>query len=201
MDLQRNHLGLGGRPALVLVDLMTGFTDPACPLGTDCPSVVQANAKLLRLFRQRRLPIFFTAVIYRNQGQAGVFRRRIDALNLLQPGSHWVKIDQRLAPHDDEPVIEKRWASAFFDTDLAQRLAASKADSLIVTGLTTSGCVRATAVDGLQHDYPVVVPREAVGDRNPDAHEANLFDLDAKYADVISLQEALNMVAASVGKG
>ena len=120
------------------------------------------------MFRQRRLPIFFTAVVYRNQGQAGVFRRRIDALNLLQPGSHWVKIDERLAPHDDEPVIEKRWGQRFLRHPTWRNgLAASKADSLIVTGLTTSGCVRATAVDGLQHDYPVVVPREAVGGPQP----------------------------------
>lgn len=196
MDLERSHLGLGRRPALVLVDLMRGFTDPACPLGTDCPAVVEANAKLLRLFRQRRLPIFFTAVIYRDEGQASVFRRRIDALNLLQPDSPWVRIDPRLTPQANEPVIEKCWASGFFGTDLAQRLTAAAVDSLVVTGLTTSGCVRATAVDGLQHDYPVVVPREAVGDRNPDAHEANLFDLDAKYADVVFLQDLLDMMQA-----
>ena len=201
MDLQRSHLGLGRRPALVLVDLMRGFTDPACPLGTDCPSVVQANAELLRLFRRCGLPRFFTAVVYRDARQASVFRRRIDALNLLQPGAPWVEIDRRLAPRDDEPVIEKHWASAFFGTDLQRRLAEANADSLVVTGLTTSGCVRATAVDGLQHDYPVVVPREAVGDRNPDAHEANLFDLDAKYADVISVDELPSMLNAIKGDG
>ena len=194
MDLERRHLGLGRRPALILVDLMRGFTDPASPLGTDCPSVVEANAKLLRLFRERNLPLFFTAVVYRNADQASVFRRRINALNLLQPGSSWVEIDPRLAPQEGEPVVEKRCASAFFGTDLAPRLAAARADSLVVTGLTTSGCVRATAVDGLQHNHRVVVPREAVGDRNPAAHEANLFDLDAKYADVVSLQDLFDMM-------
>lgn len=200
MDLERRQLGLGRRPALVLVDLMRGFTDPLSPLGTDCPSVVEANAELLRLFRERSLPRFFTAVVYRNADQASVFRRRINALNVLQPGAPWVEIDPRLAPQEGEPVVEKRCASAFFGTDLAPRLAAARADSLIVTGLTTSGCVRATAVDGLQHNYRVAVPREAVGDRNPSAHEANLFDLDAKYADVLSLQETLNMVAKEAAK-
>ena len=93
-----------------------------------------------------------------------------------------------------ETVIEKQWASAFFGTDLAERLAAAEVDSLVVTGLTTSGCVRATVVDALQHEYPVVVPREAVGDRNPAAHEANLFDMDAKYGDVLSLEEVLALL-------
>lgn len=194
MDLQRNHLGLGDRPALILVDLIKGFTDPACPLGADCPGVVEANAQLLELFRRRQLPIFFTRVIFHNPQQAGVFRRRIEALNLLWPGSPWVEVDARLTPLDSEPIIDKHWASAFFATDLKQQLQAAGTDSLVVTGLTTSGCVRATAVDGLQHDYPVVVPREAVGDRNPQAHAANLFDLDAKYADVLSLAEVVGLI-------
>ena len=90
-----------------------------------------------------------------------------------------------------EALIEKQWASSFFGTDLAVQLKAAKADSLVVTGLTTSGCVRATVVDGLQHDYPVVVPREAVGDRNAEAHRANLHDLHAKYAEVQGLDEVL----------
>ena len=196
MDLKRNHLGLGQRPALLLVDLMRGFTDPACPLGADCPSVVEANARLLAFFRERGLPVFFTAVVYRQADQARVFRSRIDALNVLRPGSPWVEIDPRLAPRPDEPVIEKRWASAFFGTDLNRRLKQARADSLVVTGLTTSGCVRATAVDGMQCEYRVAVPREAVGDRNLEAHAANLFDLDAKYADVVSLAELLAMLGA-----
>ena len=187
MDLERNRLGLGQRPALVVVDMINGFTDAACALGTECPSVVAANVQLLRAFRELGLPVFFTTVVYRGEEQARVFRRRIDALNLLQAGSHWVEVDPALAPGPGEPVIEKQWASAFFGTGLAERLTAARADSLVVTGLTTSGCVRATVVDGLQHDYRVVVPREAVGDRNPDAHEANLFDMDAKYGDVLPL--------------
>ena len=194
MDLDRTRLGLGARPALILVDLINAFTDASCALGTDCPAVIEANAELLETFRERRLPVFFTTVVYRHPGQARVFRRRIDALNLLEPGSRWVRIDPALAPRPGEPVIEKQWASAFFGTDLAGRLAGVEADSLVVTGLTTSGCVRATAVDGLQHDYRVVVPKEAVGDRNPDAHAANLFDIDAKYGDVLGLGEVLALL-------
>ena len=194
--LARRHLGLGLRPALILVDLINGFTDPDCPLGTESGAVVAANAKVLAHFRRRDLPIFFTTVVYSNDRQASVFRRRLAALNVLQPGSRWVQVDAALAPRAEEPVIEKQGASAFFGTDLHQRLQAAGADSLVVTGLTTSGCVRATAVDGLQYDYPVVVPREAVGDRDAAAHEANLFDLDAKYADVVSAAELFELLAA-----
>ena len=195
--LARRHLGLGLRPALVLVDLINGFTDPGCPLGTESGAVVAANAKVLAHFRRRGLPIFFTTVVYSDDREASVFRRRLAALNVLRPGSRWVQVDAALAPRADEPVIEKQGASAFFGTDLHRRLQAAGADSLVVTGLTTSGCVRATAVDGLQHDYRVVVPREAVGDRDAAAHEANLFDLDAKYADVVSAAELFELLAAS----
>ena len=195
MDLERNRLGLGQRPGLVLVDLINGFTDPDCPLGSHCPSVVAANVELLLCFRKLGLPVFFTTVVYRSPQQASVFRSRIEALNLLKPDSHWVQVDAALGPRPGEPVLEKRWASAFFGTDLAERLAKAGADSLVVTGLTTSGCVRATVVDGLQHDYRVVVPREAVGDRNPSAHDANLFDMDAKYADVLALSEVQGLLA------
>ena len=197
MDLERNRLGLGERPALILVDLINGFTDAACALGTNCPSVIDANARLLQAFRERGLPVFFTTVVYRHPGQARIFRRRIEALNLLQPGSRWVQIDPALTPEPGEPVIEKQWASAFFGTDLAVRLIDARADSLVVAGLTTSGCVRATVVDGLQHDYRVVVPKEAVGDRNSHAHEANLFDMDAKYGDVLPLEEVRDLLSRS----
>ena len=195
MDLERKSLGLGSRPALILVDMINGFTDSACPLGTDCPEVVEANRRLLQLFRKKGLPVFFTTVVYHDDKQARVFRGRIDALNVLQPGSHWVQVDSRLQPLAGEHLIEKQWASGFFGTDLGERLREAGADSLVVTGLTTSGCVRATVVDGLQSDYPVVVPREAVGDRNASAHEANLFDMNAKYADVVSMEDLVALLA------
>ena len=113
------------------------------------------------------------------------------ALELLKPGTTAIEVDIRLAPREGEPVIEKQYASSFFATDLCSRLRAASADSLVVTGLTTSGCVRATVVDALQYDYSVVLATEAVADRNPDAHSANLFDLNAKYADVMSLSQVL----------
>ena len=193
-DLDRKSQGLGRRPALLLVDMIEGFTDPECPLGSEANAVVEANRRLLELFRAKGLPVAFTTVVYRDDRQARVFRDRVPALELLKPGTRWVNVDPRLAPRSGEPVFEKRWASGFFGTALDEYLRGQGVDSLVVTGLTTSGCVRATAVDGLQHDYRVVVPREAVGDRNQEAHRANLFDLNAKYADVLGLNEVLDMV-------
>ncbi|WP_101759098.1 isochorismatase family protein [Oceanicoccus sp. KOV_DT_Chl] len=192
MDLERKALGLGDKPALVLVDMINGFTSSKCPLGTDCPEVVAANKTLLEAFRAKGLPVFFTTVVYRNDDDATVFRGRISALNVLTPDSDWVLVDPELEPIDGEVLIEKCWASSFFKTDLDQQLRAIGADSIVVTGLTTSGCVRATVVDGLQNNYPVVVPVEAVGDRNQEAHEANLHDMHAKYAEVQTVQDVIN---------
>jgi nicotinamidase-related amidase len=195
-DLERASQGLGQRPALVLVDIIKGFTDPECPLGSAADEVVEANRKLLAAFRSKRLPVFFTTVVYHNEQQARVFRDRVPALDLLKPDSHWIEVDPRLERLAGERIVEKQWASGFFKTNLDDSLRALGVDSLVVTGLTTSGCVRATAVDGLQYDYKVVVPAEAVGDRNPDAHRANLFDLNAKYVDVLDLASVLTIIEA-----
>jgi maleamate amidohydrolase len=195
-DLDRESQGLGSRPALVLVDLIESFTDPECPLGCAADGVVDANRQLLRAFRGKGLPVAFTTVVYRDERQARVFRDRVPALEILKPGTRWVNIDARVAPAPNEPVFEKCWASAFFRTGLDEYLRGEGIDSLVVTGLTTSGCVRATVVDGLQHDYRVVVPSEAVGDRNEAAHRANLFDMNAKYADVLDLERVLEMIEA-----
>ena len=192
MNLERNSLGLGEKPALVLVDMINGFTHAECPLGAECQSVIDANAALLAAFRAKQLPIFYTTVVYHNEQQARVFRDRINALNLLTPGSDWVRVDDRLAMQSGEVLIEKQWASSFFKTDLDKQLRDLGVDSIVVTGLTTSGCVRATVVDGLQCDYRVVVAKEAVGDRNDEAHEANLFDMHAKYADVQSVETIIS---------
>ncbi len=158
-----------------------------------------AIARLLDAFRRAGLPVVFTTVCYDDFGKqaAAVFLEKIPALAVLEPGSQWVEIDPRIAPADGEPVLSKYFASAFFGTTLASLLSSAGADTVVVTGASTSGCVRATALDALQHGYRVVVPREAVGDRNAAAHEANLYDLDTKYADVVSLDDALASVAVT----
>ena len=194
MDLERKPMNMGQTPALLIVDMINAFTDPACPLGTDAASVVEANRMLLTAFRARSLPIVYTTVIFRCESEGRAFRNRVPSLEVLQPDSEWVKVDRAIEPLAGECIIEKKGASAFFGTDLATWLDRRGADSVVVTGLTTSGCVRASVVDGLQHDYPVFVPRQAVGDRNPNAHEANLFDMHAKYADVLDLAELLAML-------
>jgi nicotinamidase-related amidase len=194
--LARVDGGMGNHPALIVVDVVVGFTDPACPLGSDAESVVSANVQLMNAFHQAHLPVVLTTVIYRNDHEASVFRARVPALNLLTPESHWVKFDPRLPIADDDLQLEKRHASSFHGTALNQWLTERNVDSVVVTGLTTSGCVRATAVDGLQNNYRVVVPREACGDRDPTAHEANLYDLNAKYADVVSLASVLAALAS-----
>ena len=185
--------GFGRRPALVVVDVNRGFTDPASPLVCDLDDVVAAIARLLDGFRAAGLPVAFTTVAYDEAGKqaAAVFIDKVPALLSLEAGSPWTEIDPRIAPRDDEPVLTKLWASAFHGTAFASILTANACDSLVVTGASTSGCVRATAVDALQHGYRVLVPRDAVGDRNPAAHEANLYDIDTKYGDVVTSGDVL----------
>jgi len=186
--------GFGRRPALVVIDMSVGFTDVESPLHCDLEDVVESIERLLAATRAARLPVVYTTVAYDEAAKerAAVFIDKVPALLTLEAGSRWVEIDPRLAPQAGEAVLTKLFASAFYGTPLASLLAAQQVDGLIVAGASTSGCVRATAVDALQHGYRVVVPREAVGDRNPDAHEANLYDIDAKYGDVVSVQEVLD---------
>jgi nicotinamidase-related amidase len=185
--------GFGDRPALIVIDVNLGFTDPASPLVCPLEDVVAAIQRLLDESRRAEIPVVYTTVAYTegDKRTAATFIDKVPALLTLEAGSRWVEIDPRIAPRGDEPVLTKLFASAFFGTPLASLLAASGRDSLIVTGASTSGCIRATAVDALQHGYRPIVPREAVGDRNPDAHEANLYDIDAKYGDVVSVDEVL----------
>ena len=192
--LNRVSGGLGSKPALIVVDVVRGFTDPSCPLGSEADEVVDANVRLMNAFHDTNLPVVLTTVIYRDDQQASVFRARIPALNLLTPESEWVLFDSRLPVAPGDLQLEKRHASSFHGTELDEWLRNQEVDSVVVTGLTTSGCVRATAVDGLQNNYRVVVPREACGDRDEQAHEANLYDLNAKYADVLSLEDTLALL-------
>lgn len=192
--LAREAQGLGQSPALLIVDVIRGFTDPDCPLGSDAASVVEANRKLMDVFHSQNRPVYLTTVVYDSDDQASVFRARVPALNILSRGSRWCDIDARLPLLPSDIIVEKTHASAFHETGLAEQLRNIGVDSLVVAGLTTSGCVRATAVDGLQHNFKVVVPEEATGDRDDKAHHANLYDLNAKYVDVLSLAKTLSLL-------
>jgi maleamate amidohydrolase len=191
--------GAGARPALVVVDLVNGFTDPGSPLWCDADEAVAATARLLDAARAAGAPVAFTTVQYDEAGErvAQAFLAKVPALRTLQAGSRWPQVDERIAPRAGEPVLLKLFASAFFGTPLAAMLAASGTDTVVVTGASTSGCVRATVVDALQHGYRVVVPREAVADRQAGPHEAALFDIDAKYGDVVALEEAEALLRAA----
>jgi nicotinamidase-related amidase len=188
-DLAIGTLGLGLRPALVVIDLSYGFTDPASPLGGEFSPQISHINELLGIFRHKQLPVYFSTVVYKDMDTASVFRTRLPDLNILQANSHWVKIDERLDRQANEPLIEKQWPSGFFETTLAEQLQQAQADSIVVVGLTTSGCVRATAVDGLQNNYPVFVVPEACGDRNLSAHHASLHDIHAKYGVVMAIKQ------------
>jgi nicotinamidase-related amidase len=197
--------GLGGRlepgrrPAVVVVDLVRGFTDPEAPPGSDLDAVVAATRALLERARAAGLPVIYTTIAYgAGELDSVLWVRKIPAMRVLVEGTEWVEVDERLDRRPDEPVIVKRAASAFNRTALDAMLRAAGADSLIVCGATTSGCIRATAIDACAAGWPTFVPRECVGDRAAGPHEANLFDIDAKYADVVGLDDALALVARAV---
>lgn len=185
--------GAGRNPALVVIDLNYGFTDPSSPLHCDTDAAVQATARLLEAAREGERAVAFTTIEYDEGAKrvAQAFIAKAPALTMLTPGSRWARIDERIAPREDEPVLVKLFASAFFGTALQPMLTAGGCDTLVVAGASTSGCVRATVVDGLQHGLSVLVPREAVADRAQSAHDASLLDIDAKYGDVVSLDEAI----------
>ena len=185
--------GFGRRPALVVIDITLGFTDPESPLACDLEGPISEIQKLLEAARQAEIPVVFTTVAYRESDKltAAAFIDKVPALLTLEAGTRWAEIDPRIAPGETEPVLNKLFASGFFGTGLSSLLTAASVDTLIITGASTSGCVRATAVDALQYGFRPVVPHEAVGDRNPEAHEANLYDIDAKYGDVVSARDVL----------
>jgi nicotinamidase-related amidase len=192
-----NRFGFGERPALVVVDMIVGFTSAESPLGADVPDTVEAIARLLDAARASGTPVFYSTCIWRPEPEQGlVWSEKIPSQRALEPGSKWVEVDERLEPEAGEPVLEKHYPSCFFGTDLAERLRAAGVDTVIVTGMTTSGCVRASAVDSTSSGFRTIVPREAVADRAELPHLASLFDMDAKYADVMSLQEVLEQLAA-----
>lgn len=192
--LNNTTTGLGVRPALIVVDATVGFTDPLSPLGCESAGELAAIAELLACFRRFRWPVIFTTNSYADAGAASVFREKVPLLNLLVAGGPLAKIDPRVAPLEGEPVINKGVPSAFFDSPLRDILRTAGVDSVVVVGFSTSGCVRATAVDALQANFRLLVVREACGDRDRAAHDANLRDLDLKYGDVVSLDEAISLL-------
>jgi maleamate amidohydrolase len=192
---------MGERPAVLVVDFSCGFTDPECALGSKLTDEVEATRRLLDAARAKGVPVIFTTIGFEPSLKDGaLWLQKVPTLGDLQIGGRWVEIDPRLDPREDETIVLKKGASAFFGTNLAAILVSQGVDSVILCGATTSGCVRATAVDLLQNGFPTLVPRECVGDRAQAPHEANLFDIQAKYADVVPLDDALAYVEGVPGR-
>jgi len=186
-------LSPGRRPALLVVDFVRAYLEPGSPLYAGVEDARAAAMRLLAAARAAGIPVMHTNVAYEPGGaDGGVFFRKLPALASFERGRNpeLAAFAEGLEPAPGEPVFTKQYASAFFGTGLAQALRERGVDTLLIAGLSTSGCVRASAVDACQHGFVPLVVREAVGDRHPAPHEANLFDLQAKYAEVISLLEA-----------
>lgn len=185
-------MGIGDRPAVLVVDLQCGFTEEASPVGGNLDEVIAATASLLSAARAQRLPVAFTAVTFQESHlERLVWLRKMPGLSLLIEGSRWCEIDERVKPESGEPVFSKQAASAFFGTSLISFLLGAGADSLIVTGCVTSGCVRASVVDAVSWGFRTIVPAECVGDRAAGPHDSNIFDMDSKYADVEPLETVM----------
>jgi len=187
------RIGFGERPALLVIDMVKAFTDPAMMLGADLDAQVAAISPLLGVAHERGIPVIFSTVMYHEADfrDAGIWALKQKGVVTLKAGTDGVAVDPRLDMREGDGLLVKKYASCFFGTDLVARLVSRQVDTLIITGCTTSGCVRATAVDAVQTGFRPMVVREAVGDRSAAAHAQSLFDLDAKYADVVSLDETL----------
>ncbi len=190
-----HRLTPGRRPALLVIDFVEAYLAPGSPLYAGVEAVRDAAVRLLAAARGATLPVVHTTVQYQPGGRdGGVFFRKVPALRCFEQGAHpeLAAFARGLEPVPGETVLSKQYASAFFGTSLASLLTALQVDTVLIAGVSTSGCVRASAVDCCQHGFIPLVVRDAVGDRAREPHEANLFDLQAKYAEVISLDAAFD---------
>ena len=187
-----DRMGFGETPAIVVVDFCKGFTSTECPLGGDYGKEIAGTNRILEIARRKNMPIIFTAVGYeKNLEDCGIWRLKFPSCRYLSDPK-FIALDERLNFNaDSESLIVKKGASAFFGTNLSSILTRRRVDTIIIAGVTTSGCVRASVVDSCQYGYRTIIPEECVGDRAKEPHEANLFDIDAKYGDVMPLKEVL----------
>jgi maleamate amidohydrolase len=193
-DLTENYrgafdgsLGFGTAPALILVDFVEAYFDEQSPLYANVSSALSSALRIREAARAAGIPVFYTNVVYQDGGgDGGVFYRKVPALKAFVAGSPLGNWPQGLEPAEDEIVLSKQYPSAFFGTALADELSKRGIDTLIITGLTTSGCIRATCVDAMSHGFIPIVVADACGDRHQAPHDANLFDMNAKYGDVVN---------------
>lgn len=204
-DLDRDYeaagfggrLAFGQRAAVLVIDVVRAYLDKASPLYAGVEAALASNARLVEAARAAGVPVVFTQVVYQpGMGDGGLFYRKVPALRAFEAGSPMGEIAPEVAPRPGEVVVVKQYASAFFGTSLASTLRSWGVDTLVMGGFSTSGCVRASALDAMQNGFIPFVVREACGDRDARPHEANLFDLQAKYAEVVSEAEALDLLRA-----
>lgn len=191
---------LGKRPAVLVVDLCRGFTDPACPLGTDMEEVLARTRRVLDTARRNDVMVAFSTIVYDTGAlKVTTWLRKVPSLAQLTEGSRWVDIDPRLGRQPGEPLIRKTGASMFFGTALHPMLVSAGVDTVFVAGATTSGCVRASVVDAVQHGFNTFVITDCVADRAEGPHKANLFDMTAKYADPSTSEEVIGYLSSWPG--
>lgn len=190
-------LAFGARPALVVVDVVQAYVVPHSPLyAQGFVDALAPNRQLVDAARRAGVPVVFTCVVYGADGRdGGRFFEKVPALASFVKGSALGAFAPGVEPEAGETVIVKQYASAFFGTSLASTLTAQRIDTVLITGFSTSGCVRATTLDAMQHGFSPFVVREACGERDARPQEANLFDLQAKYAEVIDMERALSELA------
>jgi nicotinamidase-related amidase len=189
----QNKIGFGKKPAVLVIDLALGWTDPKYPLGSNLDSVIENTRELLDASRRKGIPIVFTTMAYDPAlKEADLLLKKIPAMKNMIEGTEPTKIDPRLGFQQGEIYLVKKWLSAFFGTNLNGYLTSQGVDTVIITGCSTSACVRATATDALGSGFRPMVVRECVGDRASGPHEWNLFDIDAKMGDIVSKVETLD---------
>ena len=192
------QLAFGARPALLIVDLVMAYVDPAYPLYARAEGVVGSNERLVAAARAAGVRVIFTNIAYEADGfDGGQFFRKVPGLRVFERGSPQGAFPPTLQPAPGDMVVTKQYPSAFFGTSLASALHTAGVDTLLVTGFSTSGCVRATALDALCHGFAPFVVRDACGDRDPRPHESNLFDMAAKMAEVVDEAEAIRLLQRS----
>jgi maleamate amidohydrolase len=188
-----NRLGFGESSALILVDFVQAYFDESCALYAGVEDALESALRLREVARAAGIPVIYTNVVYHDEGRdGGVFFRKAPVLKNFLVGDPMGAWPSGLQPADDESVISKQYPSAFFGTSLTATLDGMGVDTLIITGVTTSGCIRATCVDAMSNGFIPIVVADACGDRHEAPHEANLFDMNAKYADVVSESETID---------
>jgi len=194
--------GFGKKAAVLVIDFCNAYTTPGSPFYCPDPEVgvvraVEQSVQVVELARAKNVPVIYTRVLYNKNGSdGGVFMKKVPLLRQWVEGNPATFIVDQLKPHEDDTIVIKQYPSAFFGTSLAAQLTAEGVDTIILIGCSTSGCIRASCLDGMQHGFRMIVPRECVGDRHPAVHESNLFDMNAKNGDVVPRTEVLEYLAA-----